>query len=657
MLNLQSVKTKVVLGFGVCVLSFAISSGTSLVGLNHSSTAFHHVLAESEVFSQVSEVQATFLKARLAATDYFYSHDEAALNEFNQREEKLEQMLSLLKQNPDVANKAKLSAEARELTDDIHHYVNIFKQVSNQSHLYDKMFNEQFSVEFAVAKKNLDQLLEFAKESGNSEFEFEIAKLMEVLLESEISAMTALHDSHHDANPFNQLVTTRLNPLQKTVEQHLENAEERALFNEFKSHESAYFTSFDQLMQLVHTLTEEKKMLAEDGLKTSNVIVEMKQELLEEQTAEAQVINEEKELFQIVIEGLTAAAIAAAILCTVFVSRLISRGIDGLTHAIRSLAKGDLTYRSKVNPKKKDEFTLLLTHLNISFDSLSDVLKEVSSASGNVNHMSGSLSAVATQVNQSTQGLKDEIEQITVALHQMSATSEEIARNAEESSHFTLQASQVTHTTIDSVRDVLSDIGVITKDIEESANIIQQLVNQSESIGTIIETIRAIAEQTNLLALNAAIESARAGEQGRGFAVVSDEVRVLAQRTQTSTEDIEALIVCLQSSVTKATSSIIHCRDKTVQAAKRAETVTSSMHQVQHSVEELRETNAQVAVAIEEQSATTCTISMNVDEANQSTQETATAVDQLAQSSQSLAALSDQLMARVKQFKLESNPI
>ncbi len=106
------------------------------------------------------------------------------------------------------------------------------------------------------------------------------------------------------------------------------------------------------------------------------------------------------------------------------------------------------------------------------------------------------------------------------------------------------------------VQQMLDTMRELSSRMQEAAQGIEALDKQSQLIGAIVKNISSIADQTNLLALNAAIEAARAGEQGRGFAVVADEVRQLASRTSTATEEITQVVAQNQQLAERAVELI-----------------------------------------------------------------------------------------------------
>ncbi|WP_375538107.1 methyl-accepting chemotaxis protein [Pseudomonas mosselii] len=234
-------------------------------------------------------------------------------------------------------------------------------------------------------------------------------------------------------------------------------------------------------------------------------------------------------------------------------------------------------------------------------------------------------------------------DQVATAMHEMSATAQEVARHAadaaraaDEADHSAQAGEQVMQRTIDT-------IAVVNREIAGTATVIRHLEHDSTRIGKVLEVIRGIAEQTNLLALNAAIEAARAGEAGRGFAVVADEVRSLAQRTAASIAEIHQIIEAVQSGAVEAVKAIESGQQRSEEGAEQVQQAGQMLQRITTAVEAIRDMNRQIATAAEEQTSVAEDISRNLVEITRIATANQEAVQHTEQAGQRLHGLSGQL--------------
>ncbi|WP_371856756.1 methyl-accepting chemotaxis protein [Pseudomonas sp. Irchel 3A5] len=262
------------------------------------------------------------------------------------------------------------------------------------------------------------------------------------------------------------------------------------------------------------------------------------------------------------------------------------------------------------------------------------------------------LSAVTEQTSAGVNAQKLETEHIATAMQQMTATTHEVSRNAaravsnaQGASHLSLKGGQV-------VEKTRIQIEALAREMDTTKMAMAALRENTQSIGGVLDVIKAVAEQTNLLALNAAIEAARAGEAGRGFAVVADEVRGLAVRTRTSTDEIAALIKELHLSTENMTEVLeqnLLLTDSSVELSRQA---SEMLRDITTSVHEIELMNEQIAVATEQQSNVGEEIGKGVTNVRDISDQTAAASEETANSSIELARVSAQLQEMTDKFKV-----
>ncbi|WP_296048770.1 methyl-accepting chemotaxis protein [uncultured Alteromonas sp.] len=334
------------------------------------------------------------------------------------------------------------------------------------------------------------------------------------------------------------------------------------------------------------------------------------------------------------------------------VTKTITGNLTRVVKSLRDIAEedGDLTIRIQTNAQ--DEVGDLVKYFNRFMEKLQRVVKDIvdttlplSDLAQNLNQLTDTTNQNISQQQGAAVHAKQAVDNMNHSVIAVAESAAEAARAADEASSASNNGQQVVNSTV-------TNIQALAQNVEETAEVIRKLENDSNQVGVVLDVIKGIAEQTNLLALNAAIEAARAGEQGRGFAVVADEVRTLASRTQQSTEQIQQTIERLQTAAHQAVSVMSSGTSQAEGSVTEANKAGDSLVVIADTISRISAMNGQIASSTDDQQAVARQIVGFVDEIYARTDETSQNSDRLASASTELAGLAKNLENIARQFRV-----